>query len=151
MKGNGEVPTEDLDEASSTTLGIDFLEALLFFPLLDNTERSDEETQDNGHETVNGRESVFKRVVREDSDGSNTETGRDVNGGQAVDDILGTKPANLGAIRPVEVSTAAELILEGDSVGGGQRQPLLVKFIPLPQGEEPDHTANNSDEDGIDN
>jgi len=138
----------DLDEASATTFGIDLLESLLFLPLLDNTERRDEETQNDGHETINGRESVFKSVVREGSDRSHAETGRDV--GQAGDKgWRGAEPARL-SVRRVEVSTALELVLQGDSVIGRQRRPLDVEFVALPQGEEPDDGANNDDDDGID-
>lgn len=42
------------------------------------------------------------------------------------------------------------LVLDGDSVSGAQRKPLGVEFVPLPQGEEPDHAANYDDGDRVD-
>jgi len=41
--GFGSKPDRHLDETTTTTLGIDFLEALLLLSLFDNAERSDEE------------------------------------------------------------------------------------------------------------
>jgi len=141
-----------LDEASATTFGIDPLETLLFLSLLDNTDRSNEKTQDDSHEAIHGRERILKRVVREGSDGGDAEICSDVDV-KAVGEILGGAKcsANLNSIGRVEISTAVELVLKGNSIIGAQRRPLCVEFVALPQGEEPDHAADDGNEDAVDN
>lgn len=44
----------------------------------------------------------------------------------------------------------AHLILNGDPVLGGQRGPLNLELGALPQGEEPDHAADDGDENRVD-
>jgi len=139
-----------LDEAAATTFGVDLLETFLFLSLLDNAERSDEETQNDGHKPINGRESVLKGIVRECGDGSDTEIGRDV-GIEVVGKVRGhAEPAKDWIICRVEIPTALELILEGESVIGAQRRPFEMEFVALSEREEPDDAADNGDDEGVD-
>jgi len=142
---------DNLDEAAATTFGVDFLEALLFLSLLDNTERRYEETQNDCHKAINGRKRVLKGVVREGRNARNTKVRRYC-GVEALckSRVLAKAAANLGVGRG-EVAAAAELILEGDPVSGRQRGPILLELVALAQGEEPDDRADGGDEQSVDN
>lgn len=143
--------SDNLDEAAATTLGVDFLEALLFLSLLDNTDRRYEETQNDGHETINGRKRVLKGVVREGRNARNTKVRCDC-GVEALrkSRVLAKAAANRGVGRG-KVAAAAELILESGLVSEGQRGPFLLELVALAQGEEPDHGADGGDEASVDN
>jgi len=139
-----------LDEAAATTFGIDFLETLLFLSLLDNADRSDEETQNDCHKSVNGRKRIFQRIVRERRYGRDAEIRR--NGGVEAlrKRCVLAEASPLLKVGRAKVAAAVELVLEGDPVRGGQRGPLLLELAALPQGEEPDHAADDGDEDRVD-
>jgi len=123
-----------LDEAAAATFGIDFLETLLFLSLLDNTERSDEETQNDCHKSVNGRKRVFQRVVREDRYGRDTEIRRKVTDGEALRErgVLAEVAPEL-SVGHGKVAATVELVLDEDPVRCRQRGPLLLELTALPQ------------------
>jgi len=139
----------DLDKAAATTLGIDFLKALLFLSLFDNTERSDEETQNDCHVSVNGRKSVFQRIVCEQRYGCNTEVGRNVDGKALRECGVLAEVAPDLSVGHGEVAAAMVLVLNSDPVRRRQRSPLLLELVTLPQGKEPDHAANDDDSDRV--
>jgi len=110
-----------LDEATAATLGVDLLEALIFFSLLDDAQSNKEQGNCHRHETISHRESVIQRIVGEIRDGRNTLVVQD-RLVEVVDEILAcTELATyLDQIRIIEVPTAAVHVLDGSALCWGE-------------------------------
>jgi len=131
---------EGLHEPSSTTLRVDFLESLFLLSLVDDAESSHEETQNNGHEPVNGGEDGVQSVVSLLRNGCHTERFRLCDKGG-----IGTEcSAHLHEIRSVEVTTTLEHILDCNPGTGSLLRENRVEVCPQAKSKEPDVCAGDS-------
>lgn len=142
-----------LDETPSSTFGIDPLETFLLLPHVDHTKRGKEETKDDGHESIDGREDVVQGYVCKFGDRSDTEkrgvidVGR-VKGVNEADLGRITKRGRLYEVSSIEVATATELVLYKLSSCVWHLGVNFMEVVAFSQGEDPDESSNDDDCDG---
>jgi len=127
-----------LHEALTTSFGVDFLETLHFLSPRHNTQSSEEEPDDDGHETINSAENVVQRRVCELGDRSNAETVCSRGGSLARTEI--TTECDL--ISGIEITAASERVLNLDLCGIALHSEYRVIVILFVQRVEPDICAD---------
>lgn len=137
-----------LYEASATAFSINFLESLVFVPLLDNAEGGKKQTEDNRHHTINGSEDVVKSVVRKCSERSNATLRSILQRGGEFNGRAEATDGNAGVVGKC-VTTTLEMILDSDASRFTRSKEADEEVSTLLQSEEPDECANDQDNNSI--
>lgn len=146
-----------LYEASATSLLVNLPETLRFFSLVDDAKGQKEQAQGNRHPTVNGRKYVVQSNIGELSDGADAEVASGIVGLLDERGVLTERASDLNNVGGAEVTTAFQFVLNCNNVGWRLLAVGDEEVVALPEGKEPDDTANANygnrvqDEDPVEN
>lgn len=141
-----------LDEASSTTLGVDLPEPFCLDSLMNDTQRRQEQCDHDSHISINRRKDVVERKVGERVDVADACEHFGSGEVEPVGDRWVGAEAGGGFHRSVvegKVSAAGELVLNVDPRLWTDRLEHVKVVLSLVEGVEPDYGADDEDDDAV--
>jgi len=144
--GNGKPA---LNEAAAATLLINTPEAFLFFPLVDDAHRCEEQQNDNSHVTVDRAENIVEGHISKRGDGRHAEVASRIVCLLNERRVRAEFTTNFSKVGRVEIAAAFELVLDRDACLAREVRKDDMEVGTLLKSVHPDEGTDHKDEESV--